>query len=83
MLKVWKFIAVNIKLKYIKNVTNFQEVFVVLCLMLAIVAAYPSEDVVKSVEPVAIESNESVSNEEQDLSGAESRYGFGGFGKGL
>lgn len=62
---------------------KFQEVFVVLCLMLAIVAAYPNEDVVNSEQPVSVESNESASNEEQDLSGAESRYGFGGFGKGL
>ena len=50
--------------------------------MLAVVAAYPSEDVVKSDEkPVAV--NEGLSSEEEDLNGAESRYGgFGGFGFG-
>ncbi|XP_070497722.1 keratin-associated protein 19-3-like [Chironomus tepperi] len=61
-----------------------KEVFVVLCLMLAVVAAYPSEDV-KNDQVVSIESNESVDSEDQDLSGAESRYGgFGLFsGKGF
>jgi len=59
-------------------VTNFQEVFVVLCLMLAFVAAD-----VKNDAPVSIESSESASSEEQDLSGAESKYGgFGGWSGG-
>ena len=63
--------------------TNFQEVFVVLCLMLAVTAAFPSEDVVKNDSPVSVESSESASSEEQDLNGAESRYGgFGGFSGG-
>ncbi|CAH1713849.1 unnamed protein product [Chironomus riparius] len=59
-------------------------VFVVLCLMLAVVAAYPSEDVVKNDQSVSVERSESAESEEQDLSGAESRYGgFGGFGHGF